>query len=534
LPDAPDLIIPVRMDVDGATRGLGKLGPAGMKAGDQVAAGAKRGQAGLQGMAAGADTASAGLLALGRAQIGFGMVRQAGQAIGQEFKRAADYVTKLAEEFSNLRKSMQEVATLKGEANTTEFTLAEAKKAQEFHLTPQEFRDFQAEFQNYAGSQVGTGENGQVAPGAKLTKEQGEQYGGRVAELMKASGISPQIGAELAGSLLEQKNGPQDVESLMKELSRTFTVLEKGRVPLNRALPQLSEIMGHGVGAEEAAKMFSIVSPASPGQEGTAVQAALRAVDEMKAKGTGEEFGVKRGMSQYESVKAFAENINKRKKDLVASGKTQQEAEDEVSALLQEQNVAADVRERRGLVSGFGRQGVELGGFERYERIAEQTPENFETVRRETYEKSEEGQHEKARIDQAVATAERGAKQQDVQLELEQAKARVTRSGELEHGGVGQIIGGAVGTFTGVSSEQQMIDEEAIRNLRQRAGVAEPGTAAADVGLLSQESVNTEIRDLLKIIAENSKKEEDKKPAAERQAGPPLASRPAGGAGARQ
>ena len=91
---------------------------------------------------------------------------------------------------------------------------------------------------------------------------------------MKASGINPQIGAELAGALLEQKKGPQDVETLMKELSKTFTVLEKGRVPLAQALPQMTQIMGHGISAEEAAKMFSIVAPASPGQEGTAVEAA--------------------------------------------------------------------------------------------------------------------------------------------------------------------------------------------------------------------------------------------------------------------
>ena len=197
---------------------------------------------------------------------------------------------------------------------------------------------------------------------------------------MKGSGIDPRIGAELAGSLLKNKKGAQDVDALIKELSTTFQVLEKGRVPLARALPQMSQIMGHGISAEEAAKMFSIVVPVSPGQEGIAIEAGLRAIEDMKAAGTGEDFGVKRGTSQYDSVKAFAENINKRKADLVASGKTQQEAEDELSATLKDRGVAADVRERRGLVAGFGRQGVELGGFERYERIARETPEDFEAA----------------------------------------------------------------------------------------------------------------------------------------------------------
>ena len=143
----------------------------------------------------------------------------------------------------------------------------------------------------------------------------------------------------------------------------------------------MTQIMGHGISAEEAAKMFSIVAPARRAAEGMAVEAALRAVEEMKAKGTGKEFGVKEGMAQYESVKAFAESINKRKQDLVAGGKTEQEATDIMNRELAKAGVAADVRERRGLVAGFGRQGIELGGFRAYEKIARETPENFEKSR---------------------------------------------------------------------------------------------------------------------------------------------------------
>ena len=76
-------------------------------------------------------------------------------------------------------------------------------------------------------------------------------------------------------------------------------------------------------------------------------------------------------------MKAFAENIDKRKQDLIAGGKTEQEATDIVNKKLAEAGVAADVRERRGLVAGFGRQGVELGRFECYEKIARETPRRF-------------------------------------------------------------------------------------------------------------------------------------------------------------
>ena len=198
----------------------------------------------------------------------------------------------MAKEFQGLRKAMQEAATLKGVANENQFTLEEAKKAQAFHLTPQEYRDFQAQFMNYAGAQIGTDEQGGVAEGAKLTEKQGERICGTVAELMKASGINPQIGAELAGALLEQKKGPQDVEKLMEELNKTFTVLEKGRVPMSQAFPQMTQIMGRGISAEEAAKMFSIVALASPGAEEMAVEAALAGDRRNESQGDGQ--GIRR------------------------------------------------------------------------------------------------------------------------------------------------------------------------------------------------------------------------------------------------
>ena len=339
----------------------------------------------------------------------------------------------MAKEFQGLRKSMQEVATLKGSGNTNEFTLQEAQKAQQFHLNPQEYRDFQAEFMNYAGAQIGTDEKtGKVAEGAKLTAEQGEQYAGRVAELMKGSGVNPAVGAELAGSLLENAKGPQDVDELMKQLSRTFNVLEKGRVPLKQALPQISQIMGHGISSEEAAKLFSIASPAAPGQEGNAVESALKAIEEMKAEGKGEDFGVKRGMGQYESVKAFAENINKRKADLVAGGKTEQEATDEVAALLKEKGVAADIRERRGLVAGFARQGVELGGFKRYEKIQEETPEDFEAARKKRYEESIQGRDDAIANAKAVEMAKAGERNSGVARYREIAETELIRGGAFE------------------------------------------------------------------------------------------------------
>ena len=256
--DDPTLVLPVRMDLDKALKSLQKIADQGKKTGDVVAKGMGQAEEGSKNF----SVALAGLM---KAQIGLSAIKGAATEIASQFRETAQHVIQTSKEFQALRKSMQEVATLKGSANTNHFTLAEAKKAQTFNLTPQESRNFQAEFQNYAGSQIG-------GPNGKLTEAQGEEFAGRVAEMMKVSGINPALGAELARSLLENAKAPQDVETLMKRLGTTFQVLEKGRGPLSGALPQICQIMGHGIEAEDAAKLFSIASLSSPGKDGVAVE----------------------------------------------------------------------------------------------------------------------------------------------------------------------------------------------------------------------------------------------------------------------
>ena len=129
-------------------------------------------------------------------------------------------------------------------------------------------------------------------------------------------------------------------------------------------LPQLQRIMSHEISPQDAAKMFNVVAPASGrGEEGTSVEAAINAIQEMKNENQGEAFGVKRGMSDMESVRAFGENITARKKKLMEAGKTDKEAMDELQAELDEKHLVADARGARGLIRGFATQGVEKEGF---------------------------------------------------------------------------------------------------------------------------------------------------------------------------
>lgn len=469
--DAPDLVIPIRFDPSKAIAGLQTVEAAGAKAGDEVAEGMGRAD-----KAAGSLSDSIGGLIKG--QMTYAAIKGVAQSIGEQFKEAADRTREMAKDFIALRQTMQEVATLQGKPVTTEFTLEQAQKAKAAHLTPAEFRDFQAQFLNYAGAQVG-GEAG------KLTETQGAEYASRVAEMMKASGVTPKVGAELAGSLLENVKGPQDVDKLMTRFGTAFQVLQKGRVPLERALPEISQIMGMGVELEEAAQMYSIVSPAAAGQEGTAVQAALRAVQEMKSKGTGEEFGVRKGMTPFESVRAFAEDINQRKQELTAGGATEQMAQDEISALLMEQKVANDIREARGLVSGFGRQGIELGGFARYGKVAAETPADYEKQKIAEYEASETGKQAEREADLALAKAQRGALATKYEELRTEAETELTRSGRTERPEALDLIRKSMGAITGESVQEQLVTEKAFEMAQERAGrpVNEYGQEGSVFGL---------------------------------------------------
>jgi hypothetical protein len=499
----PALVIPLRIDGKDALKQLGAINAATANVGTGAKKAGADASAGMGQAAQGAKGYGSELAGIMKAQIALSTVTRVASAIRDSWDDTAKYVQNAAKEFQALRKTMQEVATLKGSANTNQFTLKEARKAQSFHLNPGEYRDFQAQFQNYAGSQIGD-----IKDGAKLTGAQGENYAGRVAEMMKAHGVNPAVGAELAGSLLENSKGPQDVDALMKRLSTTFQVLQKGRVPLSRALPEISQIMGMGVEAEDAAKMYSIVSPAAAGEEGTSVRAGLRAVNEMKAKGTGDEFGVKSGMSPMESVRAFAANLNDRKQAFVAGGDTEQMAQDKVMKLLTEKQVASDSREQRGLIAGFGRQGVELGGFARYDKVAESVSPSFEADIRKQYEESPKGRADAIENAGAVATAEMGERGDAIEKRRQIAEIELTKGRAFEQFGVGEMARGALESVPVVGAlpvRQQKINRQMLARGRAEAG--QLYTPADETrAVYSQGATDAAMREILQDIEKNTRK----------------------------
>ena len=406
--EKPDLIIPVRMDLTKALADLQKLQGAEKNAGAEAKRTGDTGRKAGQDISHGMDRAAASTKSFGsevaglmKAQMALAAVKQLASKIGDTFRETTDYVIEQAKRFADLRKAMQEVAALKGETNTSKFAVGEATRAAQAGLTPREWTQFQKQFQSYAGARL-------EGPGAKLTADQAEQYRQKVAAFMKARGVNPAEGAELAGSLLEYSKGPQSVDGLMDKFGKTYQTLEKARTPVPELVPQLARVMAHGVDSAQAAQMLSMVAPASPHEKGVAVEAAFRSIDEMKQKGTGKDFGVLKGMTPMEAIQSFAKNINERRDKMIAGGKTDQEAEDEVRAQLAEKGITVDVREARGLVRGFGYQGVQLDGLEQFRRYSEDTPKNFTEEATAAHREGEQGREDQRQAESELAQAKLG------------------------------------------------------------------------------------------------------------------------------
>jgi hypothetical protein len=532
--DIPDLVIPIRMDPSKATAALKQVGTAGKKAGDDVEEGAKKGRKAVDDLGNSGESAAEALVRLGKAQIGMQLISTVGAAISSEFKRAADYCKNLAMEFAELRQMMQQVAALKGQQNTNEFTVSEAKKAAAASLTPQEWRSFQEQFQSFGGAYLEGDQarfKDRMIGGKQVSAgEQAEQYQQQIAEFAKARGIPANEIAQLGGALLQFSEGPQTTEGLMSRLGKVYKTLERAPTPVSQLMPQMSRVMAQGASAEEASQMLAIMSEAMPGEEETGVTNTIKAITNQVLGGKGEKLGQQKGMTRVEQIKAAVQAIQSR----VGKG-------EDLDAILHE--VAPDLREMRGL-KGFLTRGLEAQGFERTVGYQEETPADFVQSTIADYETTDAGQKAKRDADRALARAQAGARHQAEEAVKERAGTMLTQSGELEEGRLANLGHQALGWWSGVDTEQQKINSEAIEHLKQQ-GIAEMvrqgkrwndvpelrTSAAAEMfghGAKSQYQVDEELRRLLKVIADNTGKDFSKS-----MPGPPLTAEPAGGAGKR-
>jgi hypothetical protein len=459
--------------------------------------------------------------ALGTYAAGFaslGTAKTVLSAIVTQLSAASDFTKETARNFIELRKSMQQVAALKDKQNDAKFTMQEVEKAKAAGLMPDEWRGFQEEFQSYAGAQL-------EGPDKKLDEKQAEEYQSRIAKFMKTEGIDPKLGAELGGTLLENSKGPQNVDNLMDRYGKAYETLKKSRTPVAQLLPQVARVAAYGVSPEEASQLLSVIAPAMPREEQTGVENTFRAIQELKTAGKGEEFGIKKGMTKFEEVKALSKAVAERMK------KGEDPAE-----FLKEAKIG-DMRQLRG-IQGLARYGVELGGFDRFARYAKDLPADHTNQAAKRFDASENGQQVAREADRAAALAQTGADDRRLEELRHEAETQLIKEGRFKKATVGDVVRGTVGSLTGVPVREQLINERSVLLARQRANYDPMRTkgvsgAAGVSGHETTAVVNEGLRILLerqiKLQEEANaiaKRIADKKEARPAQVQPPLPARP--------
>jgi len=484
--DKPELIIPVRFDTGKIPRALKEVGDGGKKAGADVEEGMKKAKAS-------ADTFTDSLGGIMKAQIVLGAAKQAAMAIGDQYRQTAQYVAGMAKEFQGLRQAMQQVAALKGEQNTTKFTLAEARMANKGLMTPEAWRGFQEQFQSYGGAYLEGDQARFIDRGGVSAKEQAEKYQLQVAEFTQARGLSSADTGQLAGGLLQFSQGPQKTEDLMSRFGKVFKTLERAPTPVAQLLPQMTRVMAQGASPEEAAQLLGIMSEAMPGEEETGVTNTIKAITNQILEGKGEALGQKEGMSRLEQVKAA-----------VAAIKGRVDRGEKLDAVLHE--IAPDLREMRG-VKGFLTRGLEAGGFERTAGYIADTAPDFVEKELRAYESGgpeSEGGTAKIRARKALAGVELGARNEGINRIRDIAEIELMEGGGFERVNKGAV---AAATIPGADSARDIqINQQAIRRARamlgEGAGFGDT-TAAVHRGLTDE--LLRELAERLKSIDEGTK-----------------------------
>jgi len=529
--EAPDVVIPVRLDnakalknlaqleyagdasaghiqaeMGKAAAGVAKVGTEGEQSGQRLRKGMEEGGQGVAGL-----TGSIGTLVA--AQVGLATIERAAAAMGSEFKRSADYVKSLAKDFSDLRQTMQQVAALRGEQNTDKFTLQQAQMATKASLTPEEWRGFQEQFQSYGGAYLEGDQSrfkDREVGGKKVSAEkQAEEYQAKLAEFSKARGTQPTDIAELGGALLQFSKGPQEVGQLEDRLGKIFTTLERAPTPVPQLIPQMTRVMSQGGTPEEAAELIAIQSEANKGEEEVHTRAPLMQLSKLVREGKGAELGIDEKMSPLEMVKAASTKL------AAESGGDKQKLEKRLDEL------GFNDRALVGM-EGFVNRGVIAGGFTRVEGYQNEGPSDYVEQTLKKYEASDAGQAAKRAAERRLAQAERGARQQAVMAAREEAQTELVREGEPERATMGRALRGAVGWATGTTADEQIEGQRALENVRkkaQAAGVSRqeidaqgarlgPDVQAhtqADAAFRTTKDVNDEILATLRAIAEHTK-----------------------------
>lgn len=501
----PELVIPIRLDPAKAASALRQLGTAGRQAGDSVAEGAGK---------ADKAVANVGSSALGavKAMSGMAVAGSVFSAITARAKETSDYVQKVAADFIALQKTMQSIMAITNQPNTNQATAEEARKGAAANRTPAQWTAFRTAFMAKASNYVGE------KPSAVLNTKEAEELQADMAEFAAAKGATDQEMADLVGGILAQEKGPTTAKKIKERIGKAWAQLEASSKDPSKLAAGLTEQMAMGMTLEEAAPKLAAMPEIAPGQESAYLKSTLAHLEMARGEGKLEAYGVTAEMSPAEMLEKTVEGISKE----AGQGPDRQKR---IGELIRER--VTKYQESVQTLKGFVNKGPEA--MKMWKDIGEQTPADAVDKAIARDRASDAGKVRAAEAKEGLADVEAGARWADVELEKKKARTKLKNQGRFEKsqwGDVGRgLVGGGIGVAgfgipgTGVSTQEQIVNEETISELRTRAaalGVAgdsygqfsrdRSGRAAAgDVAYRTQETVNAEIKELLKLIAEHTK-----------------------------
>ena len=485
----PELVIPVRLSPGEAASALRQIGKAGQAAGDAVAGGMGKAQAG----AAGVTSELANLM---KAQVGMAAIKQVAGAIGDQMRQTSEYVAEQAKHFQELRKAMQAVASLTGGTNTNKFTLGEISKAQAANLTPQEFAEGKKALLDKAGKYIGAG------PDAKIDSDEADKLQQRLGEFAKSKGIGQADIGSFTGAILQQTKGKTNAKEMEARIGKLYATLEAASTDPQKLIPGMTEVMAGGMAPEAAAASISQMPEIAPGQEATYLNRTIMELQQQIREGKiGEEQGVKKGMAPRDMLKAMVKNL--------AGRQAKGEDLDDAIASVTTQDIP--MKTLKGLV------GAGPAAMESWDKMIEDTPADVVDKSLGASRVTEPGRlaHDEAAA--AAASARLGSRNEIVQRMRQNATTALQEGGQLEHS---QMMdrGKALLPFSDDMKTQQ-VNRQMIYNARAQLGQA-PG--AGDMVAAQNRGLTDEL--MLKLIDE-MKQMNAKMPDLERQP-PPLVKPP--------
>lgn len=431
-----DLVIPLKLDSRQAMSDLQRMASEGRRAGKET-------QEGLEG----ASKAGAGLGSVLTDVISHNalqLLRETSGLLVKTFQETADHVKSVSKEFTQLQETLRIIATFKGEKLTDEFTVDLARKGAAAGLTPEQQRNFEKQFQGFAGQFMGEGK--------KFTSAQGEELGQRAAAFMNVRGIDPSQGGAIFGEILQQATGKESTDELMAKFGKAYVVLEQAKGDPAQLLGQVGQVTAQGVDVQTGAKLMRAMAQRDPGEAGTSARAVLRGLASVRTEGKAGELGITEDMDVFKQL----EQINK------MAPKQQKAREDFIRSYFK------DEREFSGVMAGINF-GVEGGLFAQADIEAGQITGKTDIDAVKEFKKDPAGRRIFNRAELAAERVATGARKAGIDDAKVIAEKELEKEGRFDEVTPGDLLRGAI-PF-GPSVKEQLINERALANVQKQTGI---------------------------------------------------------------